>query len=65
SYRPRSQIEAMPPTASFVPRVILDPAKRHPVFFTERLKKAPNGVTAGLGTGVSKGYVWEGGVRRE
>ncbi|EPE35736.1 hypothetical protein GLAREA_05073 [Glarea lozoyensis ATCC 20868] len=68
--QPASQIEAMPPNANTnpnsqpfrVPRVILDPARRHPVFFTERLKRAPHGVGGGVG-GVAEGYVWEEGRR--
>lgn len=76
--KPRSQIEAMPPSETpdintntktanecRVPRVILDPAKRHPVFFTDRFKKAPNGVLGGRGGPVSEGYVFEEGERRE
>ena len=41
----------------------MDAAIRHPVFFTQRLKKAPNGVNAGGGSPVSEGYVWEEGRR--
>ncbi|PBP16826.1 hypothetical protein BUE80_DR012444 [Diplocarpon rosae] len=72
---PRSQIEAMPPYSS-TPRnqhepaltqPTLDPSKRHPVFFTERLKKAPAGVSAGSGwtSPVAAGYVFNNGVKRE
>ena len=42
---------------------MLDAATRHPVFFTDKLKKAPNGVN--VGEGVAKGYVFEDGVGRE
>lgn len=72
--KPRNQIEAMPPLETpngntveefRVPRVILDPAKRHPVFFTDRFKKAPNGVASGRGSPISEGYVFEDGERRE
>ncbi|EKD21688.1 hypothetical protein MBM_00801 [Drepanopeziza brunnea f. sp. 'multigermtubi' MB_m1] len=80
---PRSQIEAMPPFAAPAgpaPRnallavardqqimMLLDAATRHPVFFTERLKKAPRGVDAGSGklcSPVAEGYVYEDGVGR-
>ncbi|KAI9053034.1 hypothetical protein LZ554_003304 [Drepanopeziza brunnea f. sp. 'monogermtubi'] len=80
---PRSQIEAMPPFAASAgpaPRnsflaaardqrmmMLLDAATRHPVFFTERLKKAPRGVDAGGGklcSPVAEGYVYEDGVVR-
>ncbi|CAL3962719.1 unnamed protein product [Diplocarpon coronariae] len=76
---PRTQIEATPPFAtalrnqheSALTQFILDPSKRHPVFFTEGLKKAPAGVNAGSGWGspVAEGYVFndrwtrEGGVK--
>ena len=46
---------------------ILDASKRHPVFFTDRLMKAPNGVLAGDGawdSPVAKGYVFNDGPRR-
>jgi hypothetical protein len=37
---------------------VFDPAKRHPVFFTERLKKPPSGVAAGGWCNpVAAGYV--------
>ncbi|TVY26605.1 hypothetical protein LHYA1_G004509 [Lachnellula hyalina] len=50
---PRCQIEAMPP---FDPsKAILDASKRHPVFFTDRLVKAPNGVLGGWVSPVAKG----------
>ncbi len=48
--------------------MVLDVSKRHPVFFTERLKKAPAGVNAGGGvwsSPVAEGYVFNDGVRRE
>lgn len=69
---PRTQIEAMPPsplpTSPLQARqVLLDAAKRHPVFFTDRLKKAPVGINTGGGSWVSpvaKGYVFNDGARR-
>lgn len=40
---------------------VFDPAKRHPVFFTERLKKPPSGVAAGgWCSPVAAGYVANG-----
>jgi hypothetical protein len=42
-------------------------AVRHPVFFTNRLQKAPPGVNDGGGgwqTPVAEGYVYNDGVRR-
>ncbi|KAF2121581.1 hypothetical protein BDV96DRAFT_217337 [Lophiotrema nucula] len=45
--RPKNQIEAMPPFMSapsaplFPPRAMYDSAVRHPVFFTEQLRKPP------------------------
>jgi len=76
---PRNQIEAMPPFPPIVPasrslhvpipaRAILDASVRHPVFFTDRLVKAPTGVNAGSmnwGSPVALGYVFEEGGRRE
>ncbi|KAG4418673.1 hypothetical protein IFR04_008209 [Cadophora malorum] len=74
---PRNQIEAMPPLPFSLPaarnpilapqQMVLDASKRHPVFFTERLKKAPEGVRAGNGTWsspVATGYVFNDGVQR-
>ncbi|KAH7411264.1 hypothetical protein BKA64DRAFT_663051 [Cadophora sp. MPI-SDFR-AT-0126] len=72
---PRNQIEAMPPlpfpvarTSFLAPQqMIHDASKRHPVFFTERLKKAPEGVRAGNGnwsSPVASGYVFNDGVKR-
>ena len=81
SSAPRNQIEAMPPFQSaalpIIPRplpfpipaqTILDSSVRHPVFFTDRLIRAPTGVNAGntsWGSPVTVGYVFEDGVRRE
>jgi len=70
--RPRTQIEAMPPNILpknplQVRQVLLDASIRHPVFFTDRLKRAPTGVNAGNGNWVSPvamGYVFNDGVRR-
>ncbi|RDL40004.1 uncharacterized protein BP5553_04344 [Venustampulla echinocandica] len=45
--------------------VVLDAAMRHPVFFTERLKKPPNGVLAGGSISpVAEGYVFNDGGRK-
>lgn len=47
--------------------MMLDASIRHPVFFTDKLKKAPVGVDAGNGTWtspVAMGYVFNDGVRR-
>jgi hypothetical protein len=47
---------------------MLDAAVRHPVFFTDRLMKAPMGVNAGGGnwaSPVAEGYVFNDGVRRD
>jgi len=57
----------VPPIIQKKAQVITDSAVRHPVFFTERLKKAPNGVRAGNPSwgAVSVGYVFDqGGVGR-
>lgn len=46
---------------------VFDASRRHPVFFTDRLKRAPSGVSAGGGAWVSpvaQGYVFNDGVRR-
>ncbi|ESZ89914.1 hypothetical protein SBOR_9703 [Sclerotinia borealis F-4128] len=84
SIPPRSQIEAFPPprtgtpyraspTPSLSPSLslsyTLDPSKRHPVFFTNKLRKAPTGVDAHeysnevwrAGSPVARGYVYESG----
>jgi hypothetical protein len=66
-------MEALPPFQSPVVSrgvnggMVMDSAIRHPVFFTDRLKKAPNGVGTGNGMGspVTEGYVFEAGVRKE
>ncbi|KAJ8067766.1 hypothetical protein OCU04_003367 [Sclerotinia nivalis] len=50
-------------------KFILDSAKRHPVFFTDKLRKAPAGVGANgygyedwkTGSPVARGYVYESG----
>jgi hypothetical protein len=70
---PRTQMEALPPFQSPVVSrgvnggMVMDAAIRHPVFFTDRLRKAPNGVGTGNGMGspVTEGYVFEAGVRKE
>jgi hypothetical protein len=72
---PRSQIEAMPPSLPLRPLqilhdrkvgVLLDASVRHPVFFTDRLKKSPNGVgDDGWTSPVAAGYVFNDDVRRE
>ncbi|PBP21857.1 hypothetical protein BUE80_DR007296 [Diplocarpon rosae] len=71
---PRSQMEAMPPFSStprnqhepVLTQSTLDPSKRHPVFFTQRLKKAPAGASVGSGwsSPVAAGYVFDNGGRR-
>lgn len=72
-------MEAMPPAYRPLPLhqgpgiSTYDVSVRHPVFFTERLRKAPNGVGAGNGDGSSKGwgspvavgYVFNDGPKRE
>ena len=79
AFLPRTQIEAMPPVQrqSLPDRGLgaaaYDASVRHPVFFTERLKRAPNGVEAGNGDGSAKGwgspvatgYVFNDGPKRE
>ncbi|CZT51569.1 uncharacterized protein RSE6_16123 [Rhynchosporium secalis] len=75
--RPRNQIEAMPPVPVQQPalrnpilapqQMVPDASKRHPVFFTDRLKKAPMGVTTGGGawsSPVADGYIFNDGARR-
>ncbi|KAH8678925.1 hypothetical protein BGZ60DRAFT_428742 [Tricladium varicosporioides] len=78
-FPPRNQIEAMPPHIP-VPLarmeelwraqggasagLVLDPSRRHPVFFTDRLKKAPYGVSSGGGawsSPVAEGYIFNDG----
>jgi hypothetical protein len=47
---------------------VLDVSKRHPVFFTDRLKKAPNGVNCGGGSWISPvaaGYVFNDGAKKD
>ncbi|KUJ07045.1 uncharacterized protein LY89DRAFT_743368 [Mollisia scopiformis] len=71
---PRNQIEAMPPTVPLPTTLVLghpqqqfQSAMRHPVFFTDRFKKAPPGVNSGNGswsTPVAEGYVYNDGVRK-
>jgi len=36
-----------------------DASKRHPVFFTEKFKKLPNGVYTGVTSPISAGYMYE------
>ena len=63
-------MEAMPPGPIQLPllvRPILDASIRHPVFFTDRLQKAPAGVNAGGGawaSPVATGYVFNDGAPR-
>jgi hypothetical protein len=75
---PRTQIEAMPPfqQRNAVPislpmqapaQIPFDASRRHPVFFTDRLMRAPNGVNAGGGgwiSPVAEGYVFNDGAKR-
>ncbi|KAM0162999.1 hypothetical protein ACHAPG_001370 [Botrytis cinerea] len=89
SIPPRTQIEALPPhatplqstdaTSPFLHltyrngKFVLDSAKRHPVFFTDRLRRAPTGVEANeyayedwkAGSPVASGYVYESGEVQE
>jgi hypothetical protein len=47
---------------------LMDASRRHPVFFTDRLMKAPPGVGTGNGTWttpVAHGYVFNDGARRK
>ncbi|KAG9241698.1 hypothetical protein BJ878DRAFT_519299 [Calycina marina] len=77
---PKSQMEAMPPhltqteerTRQNICRteqqMAHDAAMRHPVFFTDRLKKTPAGVQTGnmsWASPIARGYVFEDGERRE
>ncbi|KAL3420031.1 hypothetical protein PVAG01_08530 [Phlyctema vagabunda] len=74
-FAPRSQIEAMPPfpamrslPAQGPAQIILDAAKRHPVFFTDRLKRAPTGVNTGEGLSsspIAKGYIFNDGATKK
>ncbi|KAL5396616.1 hypothetical protein PMIN06_003989 [Paraphaeosphaeria minitans] len=63
--KPRSQIEAMPPFASrplVPPRSVYDSAVRHPVFFTEQLRKPPFPIPSAATHGwnpVASGYIFE------
>ncbi|KAF2645367.1 hypothetical protein P280DRAFT_545348 [Massarina eburnea CBS 473.64] len=66
--RPRSQLEAMPPfsatsTSPFSPpRAFYDSAVRHPVFFTEQLRKPPFPIPQMASQGwspVASGYIQE------
>ncbi|OAG10217.1 uncharacterized protein CC84DRAFT_1084440, partial [Paraphaeosphaeria sporulosa] len=63
--KPRSQIEAMPPFSSsplVPPRNVYDSAVRHPVFFTEQLRKAPFPIPTAATHGwnpVASGYIFE------
>ena len=61
----------MPPVPKQLPqlaRPIMDASIRHPVFFTDRLQKAPAGVNPGGGvwnSPVAEGYVFNDGVPRK
>ncbi|PSN61889.1 hypothetical protein BS50DRAFT_613484 [Corynespora cassiicola Philippines] len=71
--RPRSQIEAMPPSPFGAaqkqplfqpPRGFYDAAVRHPVFFTEQLRKPPFPIPEAASQGwspVASGYIAERG----
>ncbi|KAF1994432.1 hypothetical protein P154DRAFT_475986 [Amniculicola lignicola CBS 123094] len=80
--RPRSQIEAMPPFAPAParaptqaqahafppPHMLYNSATRHPVFFTETLRKPPFPIprlAAQAWNPVASGYIFEGGKSRE
>lgn len=60
----------MPPnrTTQIAPQQLaFDASRRHPVFFTAKLKKAPNGVGDGGGawrSPVATGYVFNDGAKR-
>ncbi|KAM3067198.1 hypothetical protein ACMFMG_005435 [Clarireedia jacksonii] len=81
---PRTQIEALPPSSTTMSTsygllplytragtLVLDPATRHPVFFTPRLRKTPSGVRAHefgeerTRSPVARGYVYESGSVEE
>jgi hypothetical protein len=57
----------MPPRQLVPDQRAYDASVRHPVFFTDRLKRAPNGVASGQawGSPVAAGYVFNDGVKRE
>ncbi|KAF2248818.1 hypothetical protein BU26DRAFT_483872 [Trematosphaeria pertusa] len=65
--KPRSQIEAMPPFSPAAPmlptqRMVYDSAVRHPVFFTEQLRKPPFPIPQIASQGwspVASGYIQE------
>ncbi|KAJ4296918.1 hypothetical protein N0V90_006966 [Kalmusia sp. IMI 367209] len=62
--KPRSQVEAMPPfTAPLaMPRNLYDSAVRHPVFFTEQLRKPPFPIPVAATQGwnpAASGYILE------
>ncbi|KAF2688218.1 hypothetical protein K458DRAFT_294350 [Lentithecium fluviatile CBS 122367] len=66
TFKPRSQIEAMHPFAASSPfsppRAFYDSAIRHPVFFTETLRKPPFPIPAVASQGwspVASGYIME------
>jgi hypothetical protein len=54
-------------SSSQIPRPIFDASIRHPVFFTDRLQRAPAGVNTGGGawaSPVAVGYVFNDGAQR-
>ncbi|UPX19055.1 uncharacterized protein EKO05_0009331 [Ascochyta rabiei] len=65
SQRPQSQIEAMPPartSSSFPAQSFYDAATRHPVFFTNNLRKPPFPIPQMRSQGwnpVANGYIQE------
>jgi len=44
--------------------LLRDASRRHPVFFTERFKKLPNGIVTGTSNPISTGYMYEDGLGR-
>lgn len=67
---PASALPLMPPPLPIPApsRAVPDASVRHPVFFTDRLVKAPAGVNAGSaswGSPITVGYVFKDGARRE
>ncbi|KAH7089063.1 hypothetical protein FB567DRAFT_323888 [Paraphoma chrysanthemicola] len=60
--RPRSQVEAMPPNGALPASPFFDAATRHPVFFTQNLRKPPFPIPQIASQGwspVASGYIME------
>jgi len=65
---PPTSPSRLPKTQLQARQLLRDAAVLHPVFFTERLKKAPVGVAAGGGSWanpVATGYVFNDGLPRK